>query len=110
MVGGEINHGVVDVLKKEYDLVHANVTFQDVAPADARRMVQSKEVSALLLVAPLTGKYLAFVRGLFADSQNASPVLIPIDSAGAIADAKGHWSLIFQRARCEGHPRSPRTM
>ena len=69
VVGGEINHGVVDALKKEYDLAQANVTFKDVAPADARRVMQSKEVSALLLVAPLTGKYLAFVRGLFADGQ-----------------------------------------
>ena len=89
VVGGEINQGIVDALKKEYDLVHANVTFRDVAPADARRALQSKEVGALLLEGPLAGKYLAFVRGLFAESQNVSPVLIPIDSAGAIADAKG---------------------
>ena len=30
----------------------SNVVFKDVAPADARRAMQSKEVSALLLVAP----------------------------------------------------------
>ena len=65
VVGGEINHGVVEVLKKEYDLGHANVTFKDIAPADARRAVQAKEVSALLLVVPLTEKYLSFVKGLF---------------------------------------------
>jgi TRAP-type uncharacterized transport system substrate-binding protein len=89
VVGGEINHGVVDVLKKEYDLGHANVVFKDIAAADARRAVQSKEVSALLLVAPLTEKHLLFVRGLFPESPGLSPVLIPIDSAGAIANVKG---------------------
>jgi TRAP-type uncharacterized transport system substrate-binding protein len=42
VVGGEINHGVVEALKKEYDLGHANVTFKDIAPADARRAVQCR--------------------------------------------------------------------
>jgi ABC-type nitrate/sulfonate/bicarbonate transport system substrate-binding protein len=43
VVGGEVNHGVVEVLKKEYDLGHANVTFKDIAPLDARRALQAKE-------------------------------------------------------------------
>ena len=33
VVGGEINHRVVEALKKEYDLGHANVTFKDIAPS-----------------------------------------------------------------------------
>jgi TRAP-type uncharacterized transport system substrate-binding protein len=82
VVGGEINHGVVGVLKKEYDLAQANVVFKDIAPADARAAMQSKEVSALLLVVPLTEKYLSFVKSLFREGPNLSPVLIPIDSAG----------------------------
>ena len=69
VVGGEINHGVVEVLKKEYDLGRANVTFKDIAPADARRAVQAKEVSALLLVMPLTERYLTFVKGLFREER-----------------------------------------
>src|ERR1700743_1717846 len=89
VVGGEINHGVVEVLKKEYDLGHANVTFKDIAPMDARSAIQAKEVSVLLLVAPLTERYLTFVKGLFRESPNSSPVLIPIDSAGAITEVKG---------------------
>jgi TRAP-type uncharacterized transport system substrate-binding protein len=86
VVGGEINHRIVEVLKKEYDLGQANVTFKDIAPSDARRAVQSKEVGALLLMAPLTEKYLSLVRGLFRESPTASPALIAIDSAAAIAD------------------------
>ena len=89
VVGGGINHGVVEVLKKEYDLGRANVVFKDIEPLDARRAVQAKEVSALLLVVPLTEKYLSLVKSLFREGPNLSPVLIPIDAAGAIADIKG---------------------
>jgi len=31
LVGGKINHGIVEVLKKEYDLGRANVVFRDIA-------------------------------------------------------------------------------
>ena len=108
VVGGEINHRVVEVLKKEYDLVHANVTFRDIAPADARRAVQAKEVAALLLVLPLTDRYLSFVKGLFHESANSSPVLIPIDSAGAIADVKGPYeSFDIPKGTLRGAPPVP---
>jgi TRAP-type uncharacterized transport system substrate-binding protein len=107
VVDGEINHGVVDALKKEYDLGSANVTFKDVAPADARRAVQAKEVSALLLVVPLTDKYLSYVKGLF-PSGNSSLVLIEIDSAGAIADSKGPYeSFDIPKGTLRGAPPVP---
>jgi TRAP-type uncharacterized transport system substrate-binding protein len=108
VVGGEINHGIVEVLKKEYDLARANVTFKDIAPTDARRAIQSKEVSALLLVVPLTERYLSLVRGLFRESQNSSPVLIPIDSAGAIADAEhAYESFDIPKGTLRGAPPVP---
>jgi TRAP-type uncharacterized transport system substrate-binding protein len=108
VVGGEINHGIVEVLKKEYDLGHANVVFKDIAPADARGAVQSKQVSALLLVLPLTDKYLTLVKGLFPASPNASPVLIPIDSAGAIAEGKGPYeSFDIPKGTLRGAPPVP---
>jgi TRAP-type uncharacterized transport system substrate-binding protein len=108
VVGGEINHGVVGVLKKEYDLGRANVTFKDIAPADARRAVQAKEVSVLLLVVPLTEKYLSLVKSLFREGPNLSPVLIPIDSAGAIADAKGPYeSFDIPKGTLRGAPAVP---
>jgi TRAP-type uncharacterized transport system substrate-binding protein len=108
VVGGEINHGVVEVLKKEYDLGRANVVFKDIAPADARQAVQSKEVAALLLVVPLTDRYLSFVKGLFREDPNSSPVLIPIDSAGAIADIKGPYeSFDIPKGTLRGAPPVP---
>jgi hypothetical protein len=108
VVGGEINHGVVEALKKEYDLTHANVVFKDVAPSDARRAVQVKEVAALLVVAPLADRYLSFVKGLFREGANSTPVLIPIDSAGAITDVKGPYeSFDIPKGTLRGAPAVP---
>ena len=108
VVGGEINHGLVEVLKKEYDLGRANVVFKDIAPADARRALQAKEVGALLLVVPLTEKHLAFVKGLFREGANSAPVLIPINSAGAIADVKGPYeSFDIPKGTLRGAPPVP---
>jgi TRAP-type uncharacterized transport system substrate-binding protein len=108
VVGGEINHGVVEALKKEYDLGRANVVFRDIEPADARRAVQAKEVSALLLVLPLSEKYLSLVKSLFREGPNSSPVLIPIDSAGAIADSKGPYeSFDIPKGTLRGAPAAP---
>ncbi len=64
VVGVESNQRVVDVLKSEYDLGN-KVTFKNLAPADARRALDSKEVSAVLIVIPLTEKYLALVARTF---------------------------------------------
>jgi TRAP-type uncharacterized transport system substrate-binding protein len=108
VVGGEVNHGVVEALKKEYDLDRANVVFKDIASADARQAVQSKEVSALLLVVPLTEKYLSYVRGLFRQGANSSPVLIPVDSAGAIADINRQYeSFDIPKGTLRGAPPVP---
>jgi TRAP-type uncharacterized transport system substrate-binding protein len=108
VVGGEINHGVVEALKKEYDLGHANVTFKDIEPADARHAIQAKEVSALLMVLPLTERYLTLVRNLFRETPNAAPVMIPIDSAGAIADDKGPYeSFDIPKGTLRGAPPVP---
>ncbi len=108
VVGADINHKVVEALKKEYDLARANVTFKDVTAADAQRAVQSREVAALLLVAPLSGKTLSFVRSLFHDEPNSFPVLIPIESAAAIADKKGPYeSFDIPKGTMRGAPAVP---
>jgi TRAP-type uncharacterized transport system substrate-binding protein len=108
VVDGQINRGIVDTLRKEYDLDRANVVFRDIAPADARRALQSKDVSALLLVAPLTERHLAWIKALFRDSASALPVLIPIDAAGAIADRKGPYdSFDIPKGTLRGAPPVP---
>ena len=72
VVGGEINRKVVDVLTKEYDLTKAGVVFKNIAPADARRAIETKEVNAILIVIPLTEKYLTLVRNLFPQNAKAN--------------------------------------
>src|ERR1700732_75666 len=87
VISGEANARIVDVLSREYGLDREKV-FKDIALSDARRAVQSKEVSALLVVIPLAGKYLSLVRDFFQQGSKAVPVLLPLDSAGAIAQAE----------------------
>jgi TRAP-type uncharacterized transport system substrate-binding protein len=86
VVGGEANQKIVRVLTKAYNLDRANVVFKNIALADIRRALNTKEVRALLFVLPLTEKYLSIVRGLFPQNMKAAPLLIPIENAGAIAE------------------------
>jgi TRAP-type uncharacterized transport system substrate-binding protein len=86
VVGGEVNKKIVGLLTDEYDLARAGVTFRNIAPADARRALDTKDVRAILLVMPLAETYLAQLRGLFPQSAKSAPTLIPIESAGAIAE------------------------
>jgi TRAP-type uncharacterized transport system substrate-binding protein len=108
VVGGTTNSRIVEVLNKKYDLARAKVVFKNVALADVRQAVQSKDVSILLVVIPLTEKYLAFVRGFFPQGAKMVPVLIPIESAGAIADAeRAYESFDVPKGSLRGSPPVP---
>jgi TRAP-type uncharacterized transport system substrate-binding protein len=108
VVGGEINQGVVNVLTDEYDLTRAAVKFRDLAPPDVRRAIDSKEVQAVLMVVPLAERYLSLIRGLFQQSPKSAPVLIPIDSAGAIAERKrAYESFDVPKGTLRGSPPVP---
>src|ERR1700736_2937746 len=107
VIGGDTNTKIVDVLSKEYGLDRAKV-FKDIALPDARRALQSKEVSALLIVIPLAEKYLSLVRGFFQQGPKALPVLIPIESAGAIAEAeRAYESFDVPKGTLRGSPPVP---
>src|SRR3982075_3158411 len=107
VIGGEANGKIVDVLSKEYGLDRAKV-FKDIALPDARRALQSKEVSALLVVIPLAEKYLSLVRNFFQQGPKALPVLIPIDSAAAIAEAeRAYESFDVPKGTLRGTPPVP---
>ncbi|UGY05937.1 hypothetical protein [Bradyrhizobium quebecense] len=79
---GDLSHAqaVIDVPTKEYDLTR-KVVFKNIAPADARRQFNPSQ-SALIVVIPLTRKYLSQVRAWFTPGPKAAPVLIPIEAAG----------------------------
>jgi TRAP-type uncharacterized transport system substrate-binding protein len=107
VISGEANEKIVDVLSREYGLDRAKV-FKDIALPDARRAVQSKEVSALLVVIPLAGKYLSLVRDFFQQGSKALPILLPIDSAGAIAQAeRAYESFDVPKGTLRGSPPVP---
>jgi TRAP-type uncharacterized transport system substrate-binding protein len=107
VLGGEANAKIVDVLSKEYGFDREKV-FKDIALPDARRAVQTKEVSALLVVIPLTGKYLSLVRDVFQQGPKAPPTLIPIESAGAIAQAeRAYESFDVPKGTLRGAPPVP---
>ena len=107
VIGEEVNSKLVDALSKEYGLVRAKV-FKDVALADARHALQSKQISALLVVIPLSQKYLSLVRGLFQQRPKALPVLIAIDSAAAIAGSeRAYESFDVPKGTLRGAPPVP---
>src|SRR5205807_2519677 len=107
VIAADANSRLVDVVSKEYGLDRAKV-FKDVALADARRALQSKEISALLVVIPLSQKYLSLVRGFFQQGPNALPVLISIGSAGAIAEAeRAYESFDVPKGTLRGAPPVP---
>jgi TRAP transporter TAXI family solute receptor len=107
VIGGDANSKIVDVLSKEFGLDRAKV-FKDIALPDARRALQSKEVNALLIVIPLAEKYLSLVRNFFQQGPKALPVLIPIESAGAIAEAeRAYESFDIPKGTLRGSPPVP---
>jgi TRAP-type uncharacterized transport system substrate-binding protein len=107
VIGGDANARIIGVLSKEFGLDRAKV-FKDIALPDVRAAIQSKEVSALLVVIPLSEKYLSLVKGFVAQGPKALPVLIPIDSAGAIAGAdRAYESFDVPKGTLRGAPPVP---
>jgi TRAP-type uncharacterized transport system substrate-binding protein len=107
VLGGDANSKIVDVLSKEYGLDRDKM-FRDIALPDARRAIQFKEVGALLIVMPLAGKYLSMVRDIFQEGAKALPTLIPIESAGAIAETeRAYESFDVPKGTLRGAPPVP---
>jgi TRAP-type uncharacterized transport system substrate-binding protein len=85
VVEGDLNRRVVEALSREYDLADAKVRFLGLDLGQARRALQSGEVAALLMVMPVSERYLPVLRELF--PRNARPALrlLPIEAAPAMA-------------------------
>jgi len=108
VLGGEANAKIVDVLSNAFDLARGKTVFKDLSLQDARQAVQSKQVSALLVVIPLTEKYLSLAKGLFPQGGKTAPVLIPIDSAAAIAETnRAYESFDVPKGTLRGSPPAP---
>jgi hypothetical protein len=108
VVGGDTNQKIVSVLTKAYDLDRANVVFKNLALDGIRRALDTKEVRAVLFVMPLSDKYLSLIRGLFPQNAKTAPVLIPIESAGAIAEKeRAYESFDIPKGTLRGSPPVP---
>lgn len=108
VIAGNINQKIVSVLTKAYDLDRANVVFKSLALDQVRRALETKEIRALLVVMPLSDKYLSLVRGLFPQNAKTAPVLIPIENAGAIAEEeRAYESFDIPKGTLRGSPPVP---
>jgi TRAP transporter TAXI family solute receptor len=86
VISADTNRQVIAAITKEYALDSAKVSFKNLTPADVPQAFQTKQIQALLVVLPLSEKYIAMVRDLFPRNAKASLGLVPIESAGAIEE------------------------
>jgi TRAP transporter TAXI family solute receptor len=85
VIGGQINQTVTAAIAREYEFEKNKTRFRYLLPVEAGPAVQLKQVQALLIVMPLSEKYIARVREILARSLKGKVTLVPIESAGAIA-------------------------
>jgi len=108
VVGGGANQKVVEALTREYGLDSAKTHFKDLAVPDIAQALKSKQVNALLVVMPLTQKYLTMLRDLFPRTGKSKPGLVPIESAGAIAAVTRYYqSYDLPKGSLQGSPPIP---
>ena len=107
VIGGSINHSVVRVLTKEYDLERARTRFRDMLPAEVPQAVQAKQVQALLLVVPISENYIGRIRDMLRATKG-KVALVPIESAGAIANIqRAYESYELPKGTIRGSPAVP---
>ena len=86
----------------------AKVQFKDLTLGDIPQALKSKQVSALLVVMPITEKYLGMLRNLFPRNGKSNPTLIPIESAEAIAAVTKYYeSYDLPKGTLQGSPAIP---
>lgn len=108
VVGGEANRRVVETLDREYELGRGKVVFRDLAFTEVQPALQAKKVHALLIVTPLSEKYLALIKGLFPQAGKRRIDLVSIDSADAIEHvAKVYESYELPKGAVRGSPPIP---
>jgi len=108
VLGMDLNRRVVEAITKEYDLNSAKTNFRDLALKDVAQAAKSKQVSAVLIVRPITERYLTIVRDLFPRQVKYATGLVPIESAGAIAAVdRAYESYDLPKGTIRGSPPVP---
>ena len=107
VIGAAVNQHVVSVITREYDLERARTRFRDLLPMDVTQAIQSKQVQALLVV-PISERYLTRIRDFMPRNTKARVALVPIESAGAIANIhKAYESYELPKGTLRGSPALP---
>jgi hypothetical protein len=84
------------------------VHFKDLLPAEIPAAIGSKQVQALMIVAPISERYLTQIRVLFPRDAKQKPTLLAIESAGAIAAVnKAYESYDLPKGTIRGSPAIP---
>src|SRR5262249_581366 len=105
VVRGQTNHRLIHALTKAYALYPPKVQFKDLVLTDVPHAIKSRQVNALLVVMPITEKYLGLLRNLFPRNAKSGPTLIPIESAEAIAAVTKYYeSYDLPKGTLQGSP------
>jgi TRAP transporter TAXI family solute receptor len=108
VIAGPVNQKLTAAIVKAYDLDRAKVIFKDISPSDALQALQSKQIHALLVVMPISEKYLGMLRDVLPRSAKMKLGLVPIDLAGAIAaTARTYESYDLPKGTIRGSPAIP---
>jgi len=104
----QANRSLIEALSREYDFTAAKVRVKDLTAADAQQAFRTRQVNALLVVTPISEKYLSLLRGIFAGQPTRRPQLVPIESAEAIAaSAQAYESYELPKGTVRGSPPIP---
>ena len=108
VIAADTNQPIIAAITKAYDLDRATVVFKDLPPKDAPQALQSRQVQALLVVMPISEKYLDLLREAFPRNAKLKLGVVPIESAGAIAAAaRAYESYELPKGTIRGSPPIP---
>jgi hypothetical protein len=108
VIGADVNRQIISALNKAYDLERMKVVFKNLTLADVAQSLQSRQVQALLVVIPISEKYLGMLRDVFPRSAKLMPGLVAIEQAGAIsASAHAYESFDLPKGTLRGSPAIP---
>ena len=112
VIGAAVNQHVVSVITREYDLERARTRFRELLPMDVTQAIQSKQVQALLVVVPISEKYLARIRDFMPRNTKArgragADRIRPARSRTSTRPTK---ATNCRRARCAVRRRCPTTI
>jgi TRAP-type uncharacterized transport system substrate-binding protein len=108
VVGGDVNAPLVQALDKEYDLTGNHVHLKNLALTEVADAIKSKQVNAILVVLPVTPRYVAMARAFFGHGPKQHPGVVGVESAGAIAvAAPAYESYDLPKGSLRGSPPVP---